>query len=293
MGQDAFCRALLRCWCAGPLLLPALAGAAQGAPQGGSEVTTASESELESLLARYERAKEHEDSFEIAGVLGKMAAHDNVELLVPAKEALKYRASKVDKRAVRDEAAELGIRNTNEIERMTLAREAEVQATAARLIGNIPGKASTALLYKTFKDKKIRKGKPIVVAALIDAMGRLDFERALKDVHSEFNSEGPKEVMRACVRYFGQVRCKDKGVVRKLCRELSAPEPSNVDSATNPSASYWETRWKTWSYYRRDVSWSLKEITGQSFQPAEGGHDGDAQKALKYVKEHARELGLK
>jgi len=279
--------------CAAALLLPALSAAAQDAAEGGSEITSASQAELESLLARYERALESEDSFEIAGALVKMAAHDNVELLAAATEALKYRASKVDKRAVRDEAAELGIRNSNEIERMTLAREAEVQAQAARLIGNIPGKASSSLLFKTFKDKKIRKDKPTVVAALIDAMGRQGFERALKDVESEFSSEGPKEVMRACVRYFGQIRCKDLGVVRKLCMELSAPEPGNVDSATNPPASYWETRWKTWSYYRRDVSWALKEITGESFQPAEGGHAGDAQKALDYVEEHARELGLK
>ena len=45
--------------------------------------------------------------------------------------------------------------------------------------------------------------------------------------------------------------------------------------------------------FRRDVSWSLKQITGQVFEPAGGEHSGDTQKALDYIEKHKRELGLK
>ena len=99
--------------------------------------------------------------------------------------------------------------------------------------------------------------------------------------------------MRACVRYFGQIKSKDYSVARALCNELSAPEPANVNSASNPPAGYWEERWKVWNAIRGDVAWALKEITGQAFRPAEGEHAGDTKKALEYIKEHKKELGLK
>ena len=66
-----------------------------------------------------------------------------------------------------------------------------------------------------------------------------------------------------------------------------------MHGANNPPASYWAAQWEIWSWTRRDVTWTLKQITGQVFQPAEGEHPSDCKKALDYVKEHKRELGLK
>ena len=67
----------------------------------------------------------------------------------------------------------------------------------------------------------------------------------------------------------------------------------DVDSPDNPAAAYWATRWEMWAVIRRDVSWSLKQITGQVFVPAGGEHSGDTKKAIDYIKAHKRELGLK
>ena len=98
--------------------------------------------------------------------------------------------------------------------------------------------------------------------------------------------------MRACTRYFGQVQSKDKGVVRQLCEMLDPPQPGG-DEANNPPASYWEARWEQWNWIRRDIAWALKEITGQAFQPADGDHPGDSKKALAWVRDNAKKLGLK
>ena len=66
-----------------------------------------------------------------------------------------------------------------------------------------------------------------------------------------------------------------------------------INDASNPPAAFWASMWEQWNWTRRDVTWSLKQITGQVFQPAEGDHPSDAHKALEYVKAHKKELGLK
>lgn len=255
------------------------------------ELTTASPPEARRLLDMHQAATESEDSARIVASLVRMTAHDNGAFLAHAKNALKYRASKVDKEAVKVEGEELGISDRKGLEKLARQREVEVQSAAARLLANFPDETST-LLLKSLKDKKLCRGKPRLTAALIDALGRTRCARAEGEVEGHFKQFGDKDVMRASIRFFGQVKSRDKGTVRTLCELLEPPEPGNVDSPTNPPASYWAARWEQWNYFRRDVTWSLRQITGQTFRPAEGKKSGDSVKALKYVREHAKELGL-
>ena len=100
-------------------------------------------------------------------------------------------------------------------------------------------------------------------------------------------------LMKACTRYFGQIKSKDKSTVRMLCEMLTGPQPADVDDPSNPPASYWVARWKTWSIVRRDVMWSLEQITGQKFYAEDSERAGDSAKALKYVRDHGKRLGIK
>ena len=203
------------------------------------------------------------------------------------------RTSLLYKKLVKETAKQLGIQSRTKIAKMTARSEADVQASAARLLGNIPGKDSTASLMKALKDKKLGSDKPLVLTAVIDALGRLGHVKAEPMVKSEFRKFREENVHRACVIYFGRIETKDRDVVRALCEQLESPQPANVDSASNPPASYWKERWRVWQVTRRDVSWALQEITGQRFQPGEGGQPGDGEKALRWLEENGKKLGIK
>ena len=253
----------------------------------------ASEEVVQELLDAYEAAEDKKDAIEVAGVLARIKKHTNPEFVAPAKSALSYRASKVDKSRAKEEAKSLGIDDRDEIEAKIVAAESSVQIAGAQVLGNIPGKASQSALAKAFKNKAIRKERPEVLAAVIESMGRIGYEKALKDVASEYRQYANKHVMKASVRYFGHIKCKDKGIVRSLCENLDPPQPGDVNSAQNPPAGYWASLHESWSWIRHDVEWALKQITGQEFKAANGPKDGESKRALRYIKDHEKELGLR
>lgn len=248
---------------------------------------------LERLLARYEDAADEGDALKVAAVLGEMAAYTNPELLDVAKDALDYQAGDADEAFAEREAEELGLRGREALEQLEREREERAQIAAANLLANFPDAKTGALLLRAMKDKELRKEKPKVMAAVIETLGRIRYERATGEIEGHLKRFDDKHVMRACVRYFGWIETRDKGVVRLLCEQLDPPEPADPNSPSNPPASYWAARWEIWDFVRRDVSWALKRITGQVFQPAEGQAKGDSQKALEWIREHERELGLR
>lgn len=256
-------------------------------------VTTASPEVAETLLNAYDAAVGSEDAPEIADALAAMSAHDNEEFGKPARASLAYRASGLDKQAARQLAEELDMSSRGEIEDFVLEREAGVQVAAAHVLANIPGKSSTRALAKVFKDKETRKRKPKVTAAVIRALGELQYDRVEKDVFRQMGLYSDKDVTRACVRYLGQIKTREFSYVRTLVEMLDPPQPLAVNDKNNPPVSYWAALWEQWSWARRDVTWALKEITGQTFRPQNGENPSDAGKALRYIKEHKKELRLR
>lgn len=248
---------------------------------------------LARLLDQHAVAKRSKDAAQWLASLERMAAFANPEFVEPALESLKYRATRDDKAAAKLEAEELGDVGKERIQALVLRRESEVQAAGARVLALHSDPAIGQALLDAFQQKNFCTDKPLAAAACVDAMGRGGYRDAQEVVLVELKRQGDKDVLKACVRYFGQVKTTSFDAVRVLCEELAAPVPADVDSAFNPPASYWEERWRKWQYVRRDLSWSLREITGQTFQPAESDGPGDSRRALDYVKEKRRELGLK
>ncbi len=292
---------VLRIVFAGSLVLSSASGSAPrvqeegGAPpvaEKDPEIRTATAEELGSLIDEFAAALRAGESDRLAAVLRTMHVHDNAELLECARPALGYEAGKPDQQAAKKQAAELGMESPSEIAALVRERESLVRAAAARLCANLPGKKTNAMLQKALAAKDEPSLHPKAFAAIVDALGRLKCVEAHEAIAREFGQFRDREIMRACTRYFGQVQSKDKGVVRQLCEMLDPPVPGG-DEATNPPASYWEERWKQWNWIRRDVAWALKEITGEAFQPADGDHPGESKKALAWVRDNAKKLGLK
>ncbi|MEM1450638.1 MAG: hypothetical protein AAF957_06080 [Planctomycetota bacterium] len=262
-------------------------------PEGPPEVTSATHVELARLLAEYESAKKSGDAMELAKALAPMSIHDNLEFAPLALEAMKYRASKHDKKAAKARAKELDTTSKKELAALIAKREAVVQEAAAHVLANYPeDKKAVRALEKAFADKGIRKDKPRVVSALVLSFGKLHHGEVEDEVVQLMQRGVSKEITRACVKYLGTLPTRDYDHVCLLCTMLASPEPAAVDSPINPPAEYWENLWAIWNWTRRDVSWALKEITGQVFRPAEGDHESDCEKALDYVEANREALGL-
>ncbi len=261
------------------------------------ETSTASQELLGELLGRLRSAEGTGDALKVAEALAALTAHDNAELVEVGMDALKYRASKLDKQLAKVLAEELETTSKSELQSLIADREAAVQAAGAHVLASlvVDDKGSKPLLRsleKAFKDKSVRRDKPTVVAAVIRAFGRQHHGRVEDDVVSELRRNSTRDVARACVLYLGDLPTRNYKHVRLLCEMLDAPEPASVQDASNPGESYWKAAWESWNWTRRDVSWSLKQVTGQVFAPAEGDHPSDAKKALAYIDAHREELGL-
>lgn len=258
------------------------------------EITLASEAQVKALIARHTDAVETRDAMQLGGVVAAMSAHNNPEFLPLALQAVLYKATTHDKRESKRQANELGTPSKKDVDDLIALRESEVQVAGAHVLANFAEeKKVPRALMKLYGDKKVRKDKPLVTAAAIRALGEIGYSKAAKDIARELDQARTKEVAGAAVRFFGQVKTTDYSIVRKLCELLTPPEPGSVDAASNPPASYWAAKWEVWSWTRREVTWTLKEITGQVFRPAEGEHPSDTRKALKYIKANKRKLGLR
>jgi hypothetical protein len=84
-------------------------------------------------------------------------------------------------------------------------------------------------------------------------------------------------------KYVGLV--KDKRFSRLLAEMIDEPRAGDVNSASNPPASYWEALWKAWDAMRPHVHAALKALTGQEFKTT-----ADAK---KWFEENERSYGFK
>ncbi len=58
---------------------------------------------------------------------------------------------------------------------------------------------------------------------------------------------------------------KDKRFCRLLAEQIDQPVAGAVNDAANPSAEYWEARWKLWNQIADRCVAALKALTGQAF----------------------------
>lgn len=136
-------------------------------------------------------------------------------------------------------------------------------ATAAVIcIARQHGSAKKAgpFLQKVLKGEK----RTNIRCAAIIGMGTLGYTKAFKDVRKEYR-KSTTELRKAAARYFGYTKAKK--AFRLLAEELDEPHPANPNDPNNPSASYWEQRWKDWKQNEAAVHWALSQLVeGETFE---------------------------
>ena len=92
---------------------------------------------------------------------------------------------------------------------------------------------------------------------------QFDNKQVMKELEGEFKKVVSSEIMKECVRYFGDL--KKAEMVRWMIDWVEAPQPASVNSPSNPPASYWERLWKIWEKIKEPVRTALINITGQDY----------------------------
>jgi len=128
-----------------------------------------------------------------------------------------------------------------------------------------PVKKITSTLFGILRAKPFKHSGPTLAMA-IDSLRRQNASKKqiVDEIESHFKKVKHRPVMKACVRYFGDLLMKDK--VKLLVVWVEEPRPANVNSPTNPPASYWKARWDTWNEMKETVWYSLETITGKDFK---------------------------
>ncbi len=158
-------------------------------------------------------------------------------------------------------------------------KDERIAAAAAMALGSQGDKGAGAVLSRLVTEKWSRdekkqgfRSRMLVRAAAVESMGRLGMsgaydavmEMAKGSVGGEAERSYALPALRATVRYFGLT--KEKRAVTFLIDLVDLPEPKNVNDGNNPPAEYWKARVEVWRVVLPEISWALKEITGEEFE---------------------------
>jgi hypothetical protein len=257
-----------------------------GAKEGDDEevkIGPASKEIVKKLLADYRKAVNTKEGGQIRAALEAMQPYDNEAFKAPALKEMKYKASSADKKVVALRARKKNVRKQKYRLKMVFEFEQSVQIAAVTILSRHKDKDVGSALRKLFSNKQVQDDKQALHAHVILAMGSIGYTKLWKEIESEFKRFRNKDVMKAAVRYFGMT--KEKRVAKMLCAHIEEPMPGNVNSGTNPPASYWKVRWEAWNNMKDDVVWALEQITGETFTTNKQARD--------WVGDHANKHGYK
>ncbi len=94
------------------------------------------------------------------------------------------------------------------------------------------------------------------------ALGACATKSQLRALGKNFR-KGGSHVRRGIIMVWAGTR--DWGAIKLLGEWIERPRPGNVNSPSNPPASWWRQRHREWRQIQRQVEWGLWEITGQVF----------------------------
>lgn len=154
-----------------------------------------------------------------------------------------------------------------------------VQTKAAKAIQAQPKDQVVPAATKLLGDKDVLK-KGTMAAPLIKLLAYYGAKQSQWDkLYRNFELMGANAQIVLCESMAAR---KDYEGLPTLLRNLDPPAPANVDDPSNPPASYWEARWKSWQAFKPSLQAALKVLLGRSFEKSKD--------ALKYIKS---EGGLK
>lgn len=141
-----------------------------------------------------------------------------------------------------------------------------IRKRAAELLGNQPQKQANRTILKLLKNGRV-SSQNNVMGQLVRSLSRCGYtSKQWKEIDNFFEREYNLDrvpLQEAILVLIAEH--KEKQAIKMLLRNIDPPAPANVDDPSNPPASYWEARWKSWQRWRVKVKEALFAITGQRF----------------------------
>ena len=145
-----------------------------------------------------------------------------------------------------------------------------VRKRAAEVLSLQPAKQAQPAILRLLDGKK-GKPAPPVMASLVEGLSRLGYRpKDWKMIEKMFVLDYAAErglLLEAILDLV--IAHKETKAIGMLLDNLDEPAPEDVDSPSNPPASYWEARWKAWRVWRPRVKEALFVVTGQKFSTAQ------------------------
>jgi hypothetical protein len=190
---------------------------------------------LDALDEAEDKAKDEKDENILVKGLQPFVEKSNERFFKPLSKYAKHRASTVRVMAVR-----------------ALGSQKEPQKKVVSTL-------SSLLMWRGNKDDRF------ALAMIVDSLRRqkCDKKQVIDECIDHFRKQLHPEIMKACAHYFGDMKLVE--TVDMLVFWYEAPQPANVNSGTNPPASYWKRMWEIWSEIKDAVKYALENITGKSF----------------------------
>lgn len=217
------------------------------------------EEQLKKLLAEFEKAESEKDDVLLQACLQELTGDPKEEGAAGVALAHKEFEPYV-KRALKSKDD-------------TLQSRAILAAATLELKDEAPG-IRKLLKVKPSKKKGIGVSLVVIGCAIdyLDRMGMDGDEKLIFEEHLEqllldttrMSHVATPRIFRAGIHYLG--RNKYKPCVKWLIAQIDRPEPDDVNSGSNPPASYWKARTELWMSSEGWVRWALKEITGETFR---------------------------
>lgn len=141
----------------------------------------------------------------------------------------------------------------------------EVRLVAVKALASQEGKKVGPKLLSVVTSKANDDHSEIVAAA-IGGLRRQKFDHpaVMKELESLFRKQLDTLVMKECARYFGDLKKLD--AFNMMLFWVEAPQPANVNSGSNPPASYWKRMWEIWDGIKEAVWVALYDMTGKTFR---------------------------
>ena len=159
-----------------------------------------------------------------------------------------------------------------------------VRKRAAEALSLQPAKQAQPAILKLLEGKgKQGKPAPPVMVSLVDGLSRVGYRpKDWKLLEKMFERDYAAErvpLQEAIINLV--IAHKETQAIDMLLENLDEPAPVDVDSPTNPPASYWEARWKAWRVWRPRVKEAVFVLTGQKFSTAQEARNWLRKNPLK------------
>ena len=187
---------------------------------------------------------------------------DARKLLRELDKSIKSKEPRLRMEAVKTLASHQNEQFIKPLAKLCKDKDVKVVEAAIGALGNQPFKKSQDALIKLVRNPRYAFDETLG-PELMRSLGKVGWSKSHYEILRDLFDDADKKTKKAMFEMFAAQ--KEVRAFSLFADNLEEPRPANVNSPSNPPASYWKKRWEEWSYYKAVVRKGMTTLTGQSF----------------------------